>query len=89
MLSVPQLLPRIYRQMQAMEDERRLAKVLLEAGDEVPEQNSTPRTRRTNGHDPARLRGLPEVGRNVTGATVHTNPVGALLRKEARGELRR
>jgi hypothetical protein len=33
--------------------------------------------------------GCPSIGRNVTGGTVQTNPVAALLRKEARGELRR
>lgn len=61
----------------------------LETGGSLDEAETTAGvrlvSRSADGHDPARLRGLPATGRNVTGATVHTNPVAALLRKEARG----
>ena len=36
------------------------------------------------GGDPARLRGLPAIGRGVSGSTVETDPVRALLAKERR-----
>jgi hypothetical protein len=85
-------LPRFYIRQQRIEDERRLAQILLETGgsvDEVERDAGGPRlvSRSADGHDPARLRGLPAIGRNVTGATVATNPVAALLRKEAQGRL--
>ena len=38
--------------------------------------------------DPARLRGLPAVGRNVSGRIPGTDPLRALLAKEARCERR-
>ncbi len=81
-------LPRFRQALERIEDTRKLAAILLEAGD-FPEGNgSMPRRRSADGANPARLRGLPAIGRNVTGATVHTDPVKALLAKEARGELR-
>jgi hypothetical protein len=86
---VPELLPRFYRRMQELEDMKRIGQIVLEGG-ELPDANekgSLPLRRSADGHDPARLRGLPAIGRNVSGATVHTDPVKALLRKEARGEL--
>jgi len=43
-------------------------------------------SRSADGHDPARLRGLSAIGRNVSGSTIHTDPVKALLAKERRGE---
>ena len=39
----------------------------------------------TSGGDESRLRGLPAIGRGVSGATVSTDPVRALLAKERRG----
>lgn len=86
---MPPLLPRFDRWQERVEDERQLAKVLLETGEAAPPRNGKPLTRSADGHDPARLRGLPAVGRNVAGAIRNTDPVQALLRKEARGELRR
>ena len=86
---VPELLPRFYRRMQAIADEQKVGKIILETGDEPDTTNGKPLTRSADGHDPARLRGLPAIGRNVSGARVDADPVKALLRKEARGELRR
>jgi hypothetical protein len=83
------LLPRFYGVQQEIADARRLAKILLETG-EAPDGNGAKLLRRSaDGHDPARLRGLPAIGRNVAGARHDTDPVKALLRREARGELPR
>jgi hypothetical protein len=79
---VPRLLPRFYR-FQQREEERKLARILLESGGEdPPATNGKPLTRSADGHDPERLRGLPAIGRNVSGAIRGTDPVGALLRSE-------
>ena len=80
---MPPLLPRFYRLQQAREDARKLAKIILETG-EVPDamKNGKPLTRSADGHDPARLRGLPAIGRNVSGAIRGSDPLGALIRKE-------
>lgn len=40
--------------------------------------------RSADGHNPDRLPGLPAIGRNVSGATRHTDPVRALLATEKR-----
>jgi hypothetical protein len=78
-----QWLPRFYRHQEELEDARKLAKIILET-DNSPavSKNGKPLTRSADGHDPARLRGLPAIGRNVSGASPGTNPVAALLRKE-------
>ena len=78
---MPQQLPRFLADTQRIEDEKKLAKILLETGEAAP-----PRAQvgATSGGDPARLRGLPAIGRNVSGATVETDPVRALLAKERR-----
>jgi hypothetical protein len=86
---VPQRLPRFYRIQQEIEDARKVAKILLETGEAPDGNGSMPLRRSADGHDPVRLRGLPAIGRNVSGSTVHTDPLKALLAKERRGELRR
>ena len=90
---MPPLLPRFYRHQQQREDEKRINEIILETGCSVDEAETRAGvrllSRSADGHDPARLRGLPAIGRNVTGAKPDTNPVAALLRKEARGDLRR
>jgi hypothetical protein len=58
-------------------------------GGEVESKAGIPLRRSADGHDPARLRGLPAIGRNVSGARRDADPVKALLAKEARGGLRR
>jgi hypothetical protein len=77
------LLPRFYRVQQEIEDARKLAKLLLETGEAPDGNGAKPRRRSADGHDPARLRGLPAIGRNVAGAMRDTDPVKALLAKEA------
>ena len=91
---VPPLLPRFYRLQQQREDDKRITDIILKTGcssDEAEAKVRGPRllSRSADGHDAARLRGLPAIGRNVSGSTVHTDPVRALLAKERRRELRR
>ena len=78
---MPQWLPRFHRRQQQAEDEKRLAKIILESGEAPDGNGSMPLRRSADGHDPARLRGLPAIGRNVSGARVDTDPVRALLAK--------
>ena len=80
---VPERLPRFYAHLQRLEDEKRLAKIILEAEDAADESEPPTLVRRSADGHPRRLRGLPAVGRNVSGATVHTDPVPHLLWKEA------
>jgi hypothetical protein len=67
-----------------VEDERKIAQAILEAGDAPPELNGRVLRRSADGHEPSRLRGLPAIGRNVSGAVRGSDPVRALLAKEAR-----
>lgn len=60
---------------------RALALVLLEVDDDVPTER---KHRGSNGADYANLRGLPAIGRNVSGAVPGTDPLRALLAKEER-----
>ena len=53
---------------------RSSGEIILEAGDFPDGNGSMPRRRSADGANPARLRGLPAIGRNVTGATIHTDP---------------
>jgi hypothetical protein len=76
---VPELLPRCRRAMQAIEDERWLAKLRLEPGEPDPKLVNG-----AAGGDPARMRGLPMIARGVKGAAPGTDPVGELLGKEER-----
>ena len=73
------LLPRFYRFQQAA-DERKLARVLLESGDESAPPRSAPGA--TAAGDPSRLRGIPAIGRGVSGTARGTSPLGELLRRE-------
>jgi hypothetical protein len=85
---VAELLPRFYRRQLERDDERRLARLLLEAGDVDDDEQVRLVRRSADGHEAARRRGLPVIGRGVRGSTIHTDPVRALLSKERRGELR-
>jgi hypothetical protein len=80
---VPGLLPRFFARQQERDDLRRIGRILEETG-ELPDDALPLLRRSADGHDPSRLRGLPAIGRNVTGAIQDTDPLGALLRKEAR-----
>jgi hypothetical protein len=79
---VSRILSRFQRQMEAMKDAERLTRILLEVGageDEPPKV-----TGQTPVGDWERLRGLPAVGRGVSGAMRGTDPLRALLAKESR-----
>jgi hypothetical protein len=82
---VPELLPRFHASVERITDQRKIAQAILEADSAPPDSDGRVLRRAADGHNPDRLRGLPAIGRNVSGATVHTDPVKALLRKEARG----
>ena len=90
---MPELLPRFLKVQQAIDDEQKLAAIILETGgvpDEVEDAKPSSRpTRGADGHDWRRRRGLPMIGKGVGGASPGTNPVAALLAKEARGQLHR
>ena len=83
---MPQRLPRFYLRQQELEDARKLARIILESDglpDEVDDSKPSSRlTRGADGHDWRRRRGLPMVGRGISGAMPGTNPLGALIAKE-------
>ena len=85
---MPPRLPRFDAAMQKLEDERKLAAILLEAGDAPPDSNGKVYRRSADGHNSDRRRGLPVISKGVSGTSPGTDPVAALLAKEARGELR-
>jgi hypothetical protein len=80
------LLPRFLDlELQKHEDAARIARILIEGGEIPPEANGgKPLQASADGHRDDRRRGLPMIGRGVTGATTDTNPVRALLEKERR-----
>jgi hypothetical protein len=87
---VADLLPRFYASLERMKDQRKLGAILLEADAEPhPDSNGRVYRRSADGHNRGRARGIPIVGRvGGGGASPGTDPLAALLRKEARGELR-
>jgi hypothetical protein len=72
------LLPRLRRHELEAEQARILARVLAEVEDEL---RADPRAA---AGDPARLRGLPAVGRGIAGAVSGSDPLRSLLAKEGR-----
>lgn len=84
--AVPELLPRFYRFQEKAEAEKRVAKAILEA-DEYPDANGRVYRSSADGHRRDRRRGLPIISKGVGGTAPGTDPLGELLRKEARGEL--
>ncbi len=84
---MPQRLPRFYAHLQRVEDERKIGEILREGG-EVESEPGTALRRSADGHNHDRRRGLPVVSRGVGGASPGTDPLGALLAKEARGKRR-
>ncbi len=84
-----QRLPRSYARLQRIEDDRKIGEILREGG-EVESEPGTALRRSADGHNRARARGIPIVGRvSGGGAIPRSDPVAALLVKEARGERRR
>ena len=84
--AVAELLPRFHRRQTEIEDERKIDKILLETGD-PNDADAPPMARGADGHDWQRRRGLPLIGRGVSGARTDTNPVAALLANERAGRL--
>lgn len=76
---VPQRLPRFYQAQLQIEDERKLAKIILEAEqtDEAPRLVNG-----ADGHHWARRRGLPLISKGTRGTMPGTDPLGALIAKE-------
>jgi hypothetical protein len=74
------LLPRFLFSEQRLEDERRVAQAILEAGDgEVPAL----RAGVTAGGDRRRARGVPIIGRGIGGTALGTDPLSSVMRKES------
>lgn len=72
--------------LERLEDERKLAKILLETGEALPEEyRGRPLRASADGHRDDRRRGLPIIGRGTGGASPGTDPLRALLEKERRG----
>lgn len=76
---VPQHLPRFLAEVERYEDQCKLARILVEAG---PAPKAAAGV--TSGGDERRLRGLPAIGRGVSGALEGSDPLKALLAKESR-----
>jgi hypothetical protein len=85
---VPELLPRFHRFQQQVEDERRIAAIILEGG-EVGNGAGLPLRRSADGHTEDRRRGLPMVSKGVGGTSPGTDPMRALLAKERRNDRNR
>ena len=78
------LLPRFDSIAEQRDWERKLKRLDLDRDDGEPAPTGT-----TAAGDPRRLRGLPAIGRNVTGARLDQDAVRALLAKERRRRRRR
>jgi hypothetical protein len=84
---VAELLPR-FRQTQA-EAARQVTEASLEAGEAPPDSNGRVLRRSADGHNRERARGIPIVGRVSRGGAIPgTEPLPALLQKEARDKRR-
>lgn len=70
-----QILPRFNAALERQQDERKLARILLETG---PTELPTTVSKATLAGDPRRLRGIPVVGRGVPGVSPGTNPIGVI-----------
>jgi hypothetical protein len=79
------LLASLERHRLEVEHAKILDEVLSDLGEDVPDW--TPREDRTIGNE-ERLRGLPAVGRGVSGAIPGTNPEHELLRREGQRQRR-
>jgi hypothetical protein len=83
---VARILPRFDAELERIEDERRLGRLLLETGEAAPPKTTAGAS---NGGDWERLRGLPAIGRGVSGAVRGSDPLGEVLRREHRLRRRR
>ncbi|MEO5576454.1 MAG: hypothetical protein ABIR67_15130 [Gaiellaceae bacterium] len=81
-LDVARLLPRMRKLCDGAEHEAQvIARIVAQATNVDEPLVADPRVA---AGDPARLRGLPAIGPNVSGAMAGTDPVRALLAKESR-----
>lgn len=72
------LLPRFTRSLEAMADQQRIARVILEAG---PAEQPTTVSRATLAGDTRRLRGIPVCTRGVSGVSPGTDPLTCVIRE--------
>lgn len=76
---MPSILPRYFRELQRIEDARKIANLMLEVDAEAPpDANGKVYRRSADGHSTDRRRGLPLIGRGVSGTSPGTNPVAEL-----------
>lgn len=75
------ILPRFTAAMTAIEDARKIGRILAETGDVGPTQTVA---RATLPGDNRRLRGIPVVGFSVCGTAPGTDPMAELLRSVMR-----
>src|SRR3954452_10637507 len=75
--SMSRKLPRFDAHYEKVEDQRKLAKILLETGGPAPPPTRVAGAR--SGGDERALRGLPAIGRGVSGTMPGTDPVQAVL----------
>lgn len=81
------LLPRFEAFRERIDAEKAVAKAIEEAGEVFPDATGRVYRQSADGHNRDRLRGLPAIGRGIgRAATDGSDPLGALLRKEARAE---
>lgn len=78
---MPQLLPRFAGYLAKMEDERKIARIILEAeaADEAPRL-----VKGADGHNWQRMRGVPLISKGVRGTMPGTDPLAALIATENR-----
>jgi hypothetical protein len=82
---MPSILPRFQRELQRIEDTRKIAALLLEVEAEAhPDSNGRVYRRSADGHRTDRRRGLPMIGKGVSGTSPGTDPVAELLRNDTR-----
>ena len=86
---MPELLPRFKANTQRLEDEKKITAIVVES-DEVENVVGMALRRSADGHNRARARGIPIIGRvSGGGASPGTDPAAALLRREAGSDGRR
>ncbi len=66
---------------------QKIAAIILEVADAPPDSNGKVYRRSADGHNRQRSRGVPIIRRGVGGTSPGTDPLAALLAKEAQGEL--
>lgn len=74
-----QPLPRFDAHHQRIDDERKLARILLETGEQAPAPQTVQRA--TLPGDNRRLRGIPTVARGVAGVSPGTDPYAETERR--------